>query len=592
MTSGIPGKAWSGANATPARIQRISFRDDRLGTRFAVGHEPAAPSYARRTGLMTNATTRMWRLTSRLGACAVAVVVSVVAIAARQAPPTSAPTAPTAAAPQPAPLTDPLGRSTPRGAVRGFLEAARTGDHARAALYLDTRRSDAAELARKVFVVLDARLPARLQRISDEPEGSDPVAPNREIVGIIEGSAGPAEVVLERVQRSSEPGPIWLISPQTIAAALAQYDEIANSRWNGIVPTFLIRTRFAGLRLVDILTILAGLPLLYFATIFLNRALTPLVGLRFRKADSQPRSVLPASARLLLVVIAGRWLSSTLPLSLAVRQIWSTLTALIIIATAARLLMLLNAEVERHVLGRIAPSSIGAAASLLRLLRRGADVLIIFAAVIVTLFHFGVDPTPALAGLGVGGIAVALAAQKTLENVIAGASIIFDQAVRVGDFLKMGDMQGTVDHIGLRSTRIRTLDRTVVSVPNGQIANVSLETLSARDKFWFHPVVGLVYETTPEQLRQVVDHIRQLLDGHPLVDASSVRVRFIRLGAFSLDIDVFAYLLARDWNHFLEIQEQLLFGITEIVSRVGTSIAFPSQTTYVANATVQTVPAR
>jgi MscS family membrane protein len=156
----------------------------------------------------------------------------------------------------------------------------------------------------------------------------------------------------------------------------------------------------------------------------------------------------------------------------------------------------------------------------------------------------------------------------------------------------MGDMQGTVDHIGLRSTRIRTLDRTVVSVPNGQIANVSLETLSARDKFWFHPVVGLVYETTPEQLRQVVDHIRQLLDGHPLVDASSVRVRFIRLGAFSLDIDVFAYLLARDWNHFLEIQEQLLFGITEIVSRVGTSIAFPSQTTYVANATVQTVPAR
>jgi len=159
--------------------------------------------------------------------------------------------------------------------------------------------------------------------------------------------------------------------------------------------------------------------------------------------------------------------------------------------------------------------------------------------------------------------------------------------VRVGDFLKMGEVQGTVDHIGLRSTRIRTLDRTVVSVPNGQIANVSLETLSARDKFWFHPVVGLVYETTPERLHQVVDGIRQLLTEHPLVDVSSVRVRFIRLGAFSLDIDVFAYLLARDWNHFLEIQERLLFGITEIISRAGTSIAFPSQTTYVANAGVE-----
>ena len=156
----------------------------------------------------------------------------------------------------------------------------------------------------------------------------------------------------------------------------------------------------------------------------------------------------------------------------------------------------------------------------------------------------------------------------------------------------MGEIQGTVDHIGLRSTRIRTLDRTVVSVPNGQIANVSLETLSARDKFWFHHVIGLVYETTPEQLHQVGDGIRELLIERPLVDPSSVRVRFVHLGAFSLDIDVFAYLLAPDWNDFLEIQEQLLFAIIEIVSRAGTSIAFPSQTTYVANATVQAVQAQ
>ena len=153
------------------------------------------------------------------------------------------------------------------------------------------------------------------------------------------------------------------------------------------------------------------------------------------------------------------------------------------------------------------------------------------------------DPTPALAGLGVGGIAVALAAQKTLENVIAGASLIFDQAVRVGDVLKMGDVQGTVDHIGLRSTRLRTLDRTIVSVPNSQIANMSLETLSARDKFWFHPVVGVRHETMPQQLHAVVDGIRRLLDEHPSVDRESVRVRFLSLGPFSLDVDVFAYVV-------------------------------------------------
>jgi MscS family membrane protein len=209
------------------------------------------------------------------------------------------------------------------------------------------------------------------------------------------------------------------------------------------------------------------------------------------------------------------------------------------------------------------------------------DVLVVFIALLLVLRYFGVDPTPALAGLGVGGIAVALAAQKTLENVIAGASLIFDQAVRVGDTLKVGEITGTVDHIGLRSTRMRTPDRTVVSIPNSQIANASLETLSARDKFWFHPVVGLRYETSPEQLRAVLDGLRRLLETHPSVDPESVRVRFVRLGAFSLDIELFAYLFASDWNRFLEMQEDLLLNVTEIVRRAGTEIAFPSQTMYV-----------
>jgi MscS family membrane protein len=472
-----------------------------------------------------------------------------------------------AAAPQP--WTDPLGRSTPRGTVRGFLDAGLSADFASAAQYLNTRRRDSAELARKLFVVLDARLPARQMRITDAPEGSNPATPDLEVIGSVVGNAGPADVVLERVKRPTEQGLVWLFSQQTIDAAVAQYGEIAASRWSGLVPDVLLRNRVGGLRLIDIFTILLGLPLLYLATVLLNRTVTPLIGMGFRTAGARRPSVLPGSARLLLVVIAGRWLMTTLPLSLAARQVWTSLTALIVVGTVVRLLILLNGEIERSILERVSKSHQGASA-LLRLLRRGADLLIIFAGVIAILFQFGIDPTPALAGLGVGGIAVALAAQKTLENVIAGASLIFDQAVRVGDFLKMGDIQGTVDHIGLRSTRIRTLDRTVVSVPNGQIANVSLETFSARDKFWFHP-------------REVVDGIRRMLLEHPLVDITSVRVRFFRLGASSLDIDVFAYLLARDWNHFLEIQEQLLFGITEIVTRAGTSIAFPSQTLYVAN---------
>jgi MscS family membrane protein len=306
--------------------------------------------------------------------------------------------------------------------------------------------------------------------------------------------------------------------------------------------------------------------------------------------------VLPIPARLLLLVALGGWVIAALPVSLVVRQAWSDAASVIAIVSIVWLLIILNGEVEEQIRRRVRSTGQSAASSLLRVGRRIVDVVFVFAGFFALLWYFGINPTPAMAGLGVGGLAVALAAQKTLENVIAGASLVFDQAVRVGDFLRMGTIEGTVDHIGLRSTRIRTLDRTIVSVPNGQIANASLETLSARDKFWFHPEVRLRYDTTPAQLYAVLDGIRQLLEEHPAVDRASIRVRFIRLGAFSFDVEVFAYLTARDWNHFLELQEALLFGVTDVVERAGGGLALPSQVMHVtggdrAHAVLPSVPA-
>ncbi len=524
-------------------------------------------------------------LSSLLGACVLALAVGVVARAQTVPQPQSAPPPPAAEQPR-----DPLGRSTPRGTVLGFLSAARRGDTEVARQYLNTRLNDnAAEaLAQQLFVVLDARLAARLTQLSDAPEGSraNPLSPNQEVIGTITGDTGAVEIVVERVERAKS-GAIWLFSSKTLDAIPALYEQVTRRRTDAAVPGVLFDTHLGGVRLLDWLAVLLGLPVLYFATTLLNRALRPLAHVVWRRlfgeSDLSTRNnALPFPARLLVLALVSRWLLPRLPLSLLLREFWGNAAILLTIVAVAWLLVLLNGEIEAYIRRRL-PASNGAAVSLLRAGRRGVDVLVIFVALLVTLRHFGVDPTPALAGLGVGGIAVALAAQKTLENVIAGASLIFDQAVQVGDFMKMGDISGTVDHIGLRSTRIRTLDRTVVSVPNSQIASTSLETISARDKFWFHPVVGLRYETTPEQLRAVLDGIRQLLQSHGAIDRESVRVRFLRLGAFSLDVDVFAYLQARDWNHFLEIQEQLLFGVTDIVSRAGSSIAFPSQTMYVAN---------
>jgi MscS family membrane protein len=493
------------------------------------------------------------------------------------------------AAPAPA-AKDPLGRDTPRDTVLGFLNAGKDGKAEIAAQYLhtDLKGANAAALSHQLFVVLDARLPARLAKLSDAPEGSraNPLKVDQEIVGTVERTEGPLDIVVERVEQPKGPA-IWLFSAETLKAVPDLYDEVSGGWGNTGVGQLLNSTRLRRARHLEWLAVLLVLPLFYVATVLLNKLLTPLVRGAWRRAFPESdfiRKVLPTPIRLLIMAVALRWFLSSVSLSLFVRQAGASAANIILIASLVWLLIQLNGEVERYVRRRLPGWNAGAGIALLRLLRRFADIVVVFLGLLATLRLFAIDPTPALAGLGVGGIAVALAAQKTLENVIAGASLIVDQAVRVGDTLKMGDVVGTVDHIGLRSTRIRTLDRTVVSVPNSQIANVTLETLSARDKFWFHPIIGLRYETRPQQLRDIIDGISQLATGHPSIDKKSVRVRFLRLGSYSLDVEVVAYVLARDWDHFLEIQEQLLFAVTDLVSRVGAEMAFPSQTMYVANA--------
>ena len=506
------------------------------------------------------------------------------------AAPARAQVAPAAPSTPPAPSTDALGRDNPRGTVRGFLRAARRGEDDLARQYLDTPLSEAAAatLARQLFVVLDARLPARLPQVSDLPEGSraNPLQPDQELVGTIRADEGDVDMVVERVTRGGER--VWLFSRATLQAVPRLHAEITLGWGDGALPRFLTGTRLGGIRLFEWIAALLGLPVFYLFTVLLNRLLTPLVGAVWRRlpfrSNLLDRQVMPTPVRILVLAIALRWFGASVPLPLLVRQFWFNLASLLTIAGLTWLALLVNGEAEQYFRRRIAPANQAAGASLARLTRRMVDVIVLLVGLLALLRHYGVDPTPALAGLGVGGIAVALAAQKTLENVVAGASLIFDQAVQVGDTLKIGDVVGTVDQIGLRSTRIRTLDRTVVSIPNSQIANATLETLSARDRFWFHPVVGLRYETTPGQLRAALDGIRRLLLDHPAVDDESVRVRLLRLGAFSLDIDVFAYVAARDWNHFLEIQEQLLFGVTDAVTTTGAAIAFPSQTMYVEGA--------
>ena len=423
----------------------------------------------------------------------------------------------------PASPADTIGRGTPRGTVLGLLSAARKGNTGLAALYLDTslRGADAEALASQLAAVINRRLPARLNEISDEPEGSqrDPLKPDEDLVGVIQTANGDLDILVERVDRGKA-GKVWLFSRKTLASIPDAFQELNKSPLERFLPDFMITTRVAEIPLFEWVAIFVGMPLLYLLTGVLNRILSLAAGIVRRKlsrnaALPNPR-VLRPPFRLLLLALAIRWLVSTVPLPLLARQFWSTTALMIVVVACMWLLMLLNEIGERSLVRR--RRSLSGAASALRLVRRLIDGLILFAGLLFTLHHFGINLTATLAGLGVGGIAVALAAQKTLENVIAGVSLIADQAVRVGDVLSLGDIQGTVEELGLRSTRIRTIDRTVVSLPNGQIANMRLETLSVRDRFLFHPVVGLHYETTAVQLRSFSAGVRTLLSGHDNVD--------------------------------------------------------------------------
>jgi MscS family membrane protein len=204
-------------------------------------------------------------------------------------------------------------------------------------------------------------------------------------------------------------------------------------------------------------------------------------------------------------------------------------------------------------------------------------------ALIVGLQNFGVNVTGLLAGLGFGGLAFALASQKTLENLFGGVTVIADQPVRVGDFCRFGDRVGTVEDIGLRSTRVRTVERTVITVPNGEFATMQLENFAKRDSIRFAPRLGLRYETTPDQMRYALVEMRRLLYSHPMVDPEGARVRFAGFGSSSLDVDIVAYIRVTDWAKYLEVAEDLNLRLMDVVDEAGSGFAFPSQTLYVSH---------
>lgn len=491
---------------------------------------------------------------------------------------------------------DELGRGTPQKLWLGYAAASRASDYERGARYLDLSQLPAAapddagpRLAWQMRHVLAQVMGATdyvawLNSLDTSPEGrlDDGLPPQFERFANVPSRAGEIDILLERVPRE-DGARIWKVSAQSVGQLPGLWEEYGYWGLEELLPRFFFHIqlphRIQPWQWIGLLLLAAGGTLLGW---LVARAIR--FGLRRLRFDLGPQlgRFAPGPVGLLAALLVFTLGTTVLRLAVTSRTYVGAAERFVLVVAltwlAVRLADMLLETVRIRLLRRRRP---GVAAVVLPTVRRLTQILIVAVAVILFLNTLGFNVTALVAGLGVGGLAVALAAQRTIENFIGGITLYADQPVRVGDFCRFGGVLGTVEEIGLRSTRVRTLARTVVSVPNAEFSNLQLDNLERRDKFWFHPKLRLRYETTPDQLRCVLVEVRKLLYGHPRVDNGGARIRFRGFGDFSLDLEIFAYVLAQDYASHLEVVEDLSLRIMEIVATAGTSFALPSQTTYI-----------
>lgn len=231
------------------------------------------------------------------------------------------------------------------------------------------------------------------------------------------------------------------------------------------------------------------------------------------------------------------------------------------------------------------------ARSLVPLAVRVGKAVVFIIALISMLSELGYPVAGLIAGLGIGGIALAFGAQKTVENLFGAVAIGVDQPLREGDFVRVeGDVLGTVETVGLRSTRIRTLDRTVVSLPNGKLADMKVESFALRDRCRLAAMINLVYGTSADQLRTILAGLERVLRQHPGIWPDDVVVRFVAFGSSSLDIEVMAWFTTSDWSQFRTWRQEVLISFMDVIEGAGSSFAFPTQTIHVAQTDQGSMP--
>ena len=496
------------------------------------------------------------------------------------------PAAPTSSSSTP---TDPLGRATPSSAVLGFLKAAQSSDFTLAALYLQMspthRQAEGERIATQLKFVLDkANFSGSLSHYN-QAEGlpQEGVPLGRQRLGTL--SSGDVEVDLDLV-RVSDPtaGKIWLISSDTLSRVPELYDQVEARQVESKLPAFLVKHQLVGMPYWQWLALILAAPIAAGMGWLLLAALEiPVrwVARRRGQIDVANWRTVSGPAWLLTGTLLHQVFVFYLRMPLLLRHYYYQVTSIALILSVTWIVWrAVRWSLHRVRLRALARGHAGTG-SLMILGERILKAVIFIVGVLAVLGNLGFNMSTALAGLGIGGLAIGFGAQKTIENLFGGVSVLGDEVFRVGDVCRFGDRTGVVEDIGLRSTRIRTEDRTLVAIPNGTVATINLENFSRRDKILFKTTLGLRPESTADHVRYVLSEVRRLLYSHPKVETRTVRVRLTDIAGSSLSIEVLSYILTQDFNEFAAIREDILLRIMGIIEEAGSGLALPAQTLYI-----------
>jgi MscS family membrane protein len=468
--------------------------------------------------------------------------------------------------------------------VLGFLRAAEAKDYTRAAQYLDGKRSPekAEELVVQLKYLLDQGMSTNIDNLSRLPAGTadDQLRPTKELVGTIKTPDGDLDIILTLVKRPGKPS-IWLFAQETLNRVPAAEASMNHTDIESYFPAWTRRVQFLSVPLWRWAFVLLSLIIIFIAASLLSKAVIWTLQALFKKRlslDSKAAILALKSPIFSLTVALMARVAGGYSITALSRHYWQMASLILawisiawlvirftdILVSFARHRFLTRMQVER--------------ATFVSLLGRLFKILVGLILIIALLNHAGVNVSAMVAGLGIGGVALALAAQKTLADLFGGLSIIMRGAVRVGDSCQIDGITGTVEDIGVSSLSLRTQSRSVISIPNSKVAEVGLENFSLRDQFWVHPVFTLRFDTPSAVMKEVLDQLAQIVKSHPEINPHSARARLINLTPTGPQIEVFAYFRrpGADMAAFLEVQEELILKMMVAIEAAGASLSSPT----------------